>query len=204
MTDSADPPPAEAILGYEAYDDSSSIEGWKPGFEQKSTNNSVTSYVTNGAGVSAPSENLGYYFSGMRGPPGEMREGGNGSTYTTATSLIIVNMTAMRNESWQNSTLPANVPSRANAEIVWLPVSESGILVVIGGVINPELLSPNRSPTDDDIKASVSIFESTLLYLSNRRLQTQTSPTFMRELPIYDVASQNWQGYLLHSHQTVH
>lgn len=204
MTDSADPPPAEVILGYEAYDDSSSIEGWKPGFEQKSTNDSVTRYVTNGAGVSVPSENLGFYFSGMRGPPGEMREGGNGSTYTTATSLITVNMTAMRNESWQNSSLPGNISGRANAEIVWLPVSESGILVVIGGVINPEILAPNRNLTYDDMTASVSISESIFLYLSNWRLQTQTSPTFMRELPIYDVASQNWQGYLLYSHQTVH
>lgn len=170
MTDSANPPPAEVILGYEAYAGSSSIEGWKPGFEQKSTNDSVTRYVTNGAGVSVPSENLGFYFSGMHGPVGELIKGGDGSTYTTATSLITVNMTTMRNESWQNSSLPANIPARANAEIVWLPVSESGILVVIGGVINPEILSPNRSLTDDDIKASVSISESTFLYLSNRRL----------------------------------
>ncbi|KAF3403315.1 putative carboxymethylenebutenolidase [Talaromyces pinophilus] len=181
LTDSANPPPAEVILGYEAYKDSSSIEGWKPGFEQKSTNDSVTRYVTNGAGVSVPSENRGFYFSGMRGPVGDLIQGGDGSTYTTATSLITVNMTTMGNESWQNSSLPVNIPARANAEIVWLPVSESGILVVIGGVINPEILSPSRSLTDDDIKAS----ETT-------HAQTQTSPTFMRELPIYDVASQNW------------
>lgn len=169
MTDNANLPPAEVILGYEAYDDSASIEGWKPGFEQKSTNNNVTRYVTNGAGVSVPSENLGFYFSGMCGPAGELIERGNGSTYTRATSLITVNMTVMRNESWQNSSLPANVPGRANAEIVWLPVSESGILVVIGGVINPEILSPNRNLTEDDIKASVSLPDSIHFYLPNRR-----------------------------------
>lgn len=156
LIDSASPPPAEVILGYEAYEDSASIEGWQPGFEQKSTNNSVTHHVTNGAGVSVPSENLGFYFSGMRGSTGELLEGGNGSTYTTTPSLITVNMTAMRNESWQNVSLPANVPGRANAEIVWLPVSDSGILVVIGGVINPEILSPNRNLTYEDITASVS------------------------------------------------
>jgi hypothetical protein len=145
------------ILGYEAYADSTSIEGWKPGFEQKSTSNSVTRYVTNGAGVSAPSENLGFYFSGMRGPTGGMIDEGDGSTYATATSLITVNMTTMRNESWQNSSLPANVPGRANAEIVWLPISESGILIVIGGIINHEILSSNRNLTYEDMTASVSI-----------------------------------------------
>jgi hypothetical protein len=134
---------------------------------------------------------------------GELIEGGNGSTYTTATSLITVNMTAMRNESWRNSSLPANVSGRANAEMVWLPVSESGILVVIGGVINPEILAPNRNLTYDDMTASVSLPDSICFYLSNRIFQSQTSPTFMKELPIYDVASQNWQVYLSYSQETM-
>lgn len=156
MTDGTNPPPAEVILGYEAYEGSASIEGWKPGFEQKSTDNSVTRYVTNGAGVSVPSENLGFYFGGMYGPTGDLVEGGNGSTYSIATSLIAVNMTAMRNETWRNISLPAHISGRANAEIVWLPASESGILVVIGGVTNPEILSPNDNLTYEDIVASAS------------------------------------------------
>lgn len=198
LTNSANPPPAEVILGYEAYEDPASIESWKPGFYQKITNNNVTRYITNGAGVSVPSENLGFYFSGMLGPTGGTTEGGHGSAYTAATNLITVNTTTMRKEAWQNSSLPSTVPGRANAEIVWLPVSESGILVVIGGVINPKILSPDRNLTYDDINASVSIPGRTYFYLFNR-LQKQTSPTFMEEIPIYDIASQTWQVYLSYS-----
>jgi hypothetical protein len=161
LTNSASPPPAEVILGYEAYEDSASIESWKPGFHQKSTNNNVTRYITNGAGVSVPSEDLGFYFSGILGPTGETTEGDNGSAYTAATNLITVNMKTMRKEAWQNSSLPSTVPGRANAEIVWLPVSESGVLVVIGGVVNPGILSPDQNLTYDDINASVSILGRT-------------------------------------------
>jgi hypothetical protein len=60
----------------------------------------------------------------------------------TANSLIRVDMSTMRAEKWSNITLPDNVPGRANAEIAWIPVSESGALIAIGGVINPEIVSP--------------------------------------------------------------
>lgn len=147
------------VLGYEASENSASVQGWEPGFTQKSTNNGVTRYITNGAGVSAPSENLGFYFSGMGGPNGGIIEGGDGSANTTATSLITVNMTNMGTENWQNSSLPSDVAGRANAEVVWLPVSESGVLVAIGGVINPEILTPDRNLTYSEAQASVSILQ---------------------------------------------
>jgi hypothetical protein len=157
LTDSTNPPPSEVVLGYEAFQDLANTPQSKLGFIQKSTNNGVTRYITNGAGVSAPSENLGFYFSGMQGPNGSIIEGGDGSANTTATSLITVNMTTMGTEDWQNSTLAPNIPGRANAEVVWLPVSESGVLVVIGGVINPEMLTPDRNLTGSEAIASVSI-----------------------------------------------
>lgn len=144
------------VLGYEAYKYPTSTQDWNPGFVEKSTDNGVTRYITNGASVSAPSENLGFYFSGMRGPDGGIIEGGIDSANTTATSLITVNMTSDSTDNWQNISLPANVPGRANAEVVWLPISDAGVLIVIGGVINPEILTPDRNLTNAAAGASVS------------------------------------------------
>lgn len=156
LTNSENPPPSDVILGYEVYEYSTNIPNWNTGFIQKSTDNDVTRYVTNGAGVSAPSENLGFYFSGMRGPSWGSIEGGDRSANTTANSFVTVNMTTMRLETWQNMTLPTNVTPRANAELVWLPVGESGVLVAIGGVINPEIITPERNLTESQAAQSVS------------------------------------------------
>ena len=46
-------------------------------------------------------------------------------------------MNPLQLESWSNYTLPAWIPSRASAEIVWIPVSERGILISLGGVVDP-------------------------------------------------------------------
>ncbi|KAL1967301.1 hypothetical protein VTN77DRAFT_3347 [Rasamsonia byssochlamydoides] len=175
LTDSQDPPPADVVLGYEEYEWGLPPPSWQPGFVQKSLPAGITRYVTNGAGVSAPSENLGFYFSGMRGADWGSIEDGDQSANTIADTLIMVNMTSMRKESWQNTTLPADVPGRANAELVWIPVSESGVLIAIGGVINPEVLTASRNLTAAEAQAS-----------------TQTSPTFMEILPVYDVSTQAW------------
>jgi hypothetical protein len=54
--------------------------------------------------------------------------------------MITVDMTNMGHFNFTNSTLPELVLGRANAEIVWVPVSPKGILVAIGGVINPDMI----------------------------------------------------------------
>jgi hypothetical protein len=155
LTNSEQPPPSDVVLGYEADEYGTSILNWQPGFIQKSLNNGVTRYITNGAGVSAPSENLGFYFSGVRGANWGPIEEGDQSANTTANSMITLNMTTMRVESWQNSSLPSSIPGRANAELVWLPVSQSGVLIAIGGVINPEILTATQQLTVAQAQASV-------------------------------------------------
>lgn len=118
----------------------------------------MTRFLTNGAGVSIPSENLGFYFSGMRGKDwGIIAEGGfpNNTANLTASTLISVNMTTMRDEIWENDTLPDTIPARANAELVWIPISESGALIAMGGVTNPEVLSPIRHLTEEQMVAAV-------------------------------------------------
>lgn len=146
------------ILGYEADQWGPYRESWSPGFLQKTLPNGVTRFVTNGAGVSVPSENLGFYFSGMRSEDwGLIAEGGfpNITANVTANTLISVNMTTMRDEKWENDTLPDNIPARANAELVWIPVSESGALIAMGGVTDPEVLNPSRSLTEEQMIAAV-------------------------------------------------
>ncbi|KAK5273392.1 hypothetical protein LTR40_013792, partial [Exophiala xenobiotica] len=171
---SSSPQSAETVLGYEAYQYGPNRASWSPGFYQGSLPDGVTRYITNGAGVSAPSENLGFYFSGMRAPDWGPIYYEDSSANQTANTLIQVDMSVMRSEKWTNTTLPDNIAPRANAELVWLPVSDQGVLVAIGGVTAPEEIWPaglNSSQTSTS--------------------QAQ-SPGFMESLPVYDIGSQTW------------
>jgi len=89
-------------------------------FSSKGLTDGVTRYITDGGAVSAPSENLGFYFSGVHGQNWGAIEDGDHSANITANTLITVNMSTMRNETWSNKTLPDNIPGRINAELVWI------------------------------------------------------------------------------------
>ena len=154
-TDSADPPDADEVLAYEAFQYGPERASWKPGFVRKTLPDDVTRYITNGAGVSAPSENLGFYFSGMRAEDWGLIQNGDHSANRTANTLITVDMSEMRHESWTNNTLPPDILGRANAELVWVPVSDRGVLVAIGGVINPESVISSRGLTEAQETESV-------------------------------------------------
>lgn len=154
-TNSSSPPAADAILGYEAYEYGPARQSWSAGFINKELPTNITRYVTNGAGVSAPSENMGYYFSGMRGADWGPIYQYDGSANTLADTLISVNMTVMREETWSNSTLPPAIPPRANAELAWIPAGDNGVLVALGGVIDPESLTVIQALNDSQANASV-------------------------------------------------
>lgn len=157
-TDAEDAQLPNQILAYEAYQWGTYRHAWSPGFLQKTLPDGVNRYVTNGAGVSVPSESLGFYFSGMRSEDwGIIAEGGlpNITASISANTLISVDMSTMRDEKWENDTLPDHILARANAELVWIPVSESGVLIAIGGVTDPEILTPNRSLTQAQQTAAV-------------------------------------------------
>ena len=104
----------------------------------------MTRYVTHGGQVSVPSENLAFYFGGMRGPDWGPITSDDASANTTADTLIMANFTSTGDENlWRNSTLPTFVSSRVHPQLVWIPVSEQGIFVVIGGVKVPEDIYPD-------------------------------------------------------------
>jgi Kelch motif len=174
LTDSVSPQSEYTVLGYEAHQFGPQRDSWAPGFYQGSLTAGVTRYITNGAGVSAPSENLGFYFSGMRSPDWGPIYYDDASANTTAGTLIQVDMSVMRSEEWTNTTLPDNILPRADADLVWLPVSQNGVLLAIGGVTATEEISP-MGLNESQISESESV-----------------SPSFMTSIPIYDVASKTW------------
>lgn len=175
LTNSTEPPPDNEVIGYEAYQYGPFRNNWEPGWNEETLSPNVIRYITNGAGVSVPSENLGFYFSGMRSPDwGPFTYDGMESN-ATADTLITVNMAVMREEKWTNDTFPNYINGRANAELVWVPVSESGVLVAVGGVVDP-----------------VEFWRDTGLDASQTARSKSVSPTFMETVPVYDVHTQEW------------
>ncbi|KAI9799472.1 MAG: hypothetical protein M1833_003994 [Piccolia ochrophora] len=175
-TDSLRPPPATSVLGYERYQYGPERASWDPGFYNGELPEGVSRYITAGAAVNIPSENLGFYFSGMkRKDGGDIRTSGRQQYNATAVSdsLIAIDMATMREENWSNDTLPDDIPGRANGELVWIPSSDRGLLVAIGGVINPEWAY--RLPSEALTSKS-----------------EDESPGFMKTVSVYDIRSKKW------------
>ncbi|KAL4878082.1 hypothetical protein BJY04DRAFT_229983 [Aspergillus karnatakaensis] len=167
-----DPPPPDSVLAYERYQYGPHSDLWQPQFINTDTDN-VTRYVTNGAGVSAPSENLAFYISGMRAPNwGPIFD--NSSATSLSQNMIKLDMAEMRDPVWTNTSLPDYVPARANAEAVWVPVSEKGVVVLIGGVLHPETIYAGGLSDDEEAESE------------------RVSPVYMRTVSVYDVAGNQW------------
>ena len=117
-----DLPAANWTLGYEQDQDGLESINWMPSFIQSSLPDGLTRF--SGGVISAPSENLRFYFSGIYAQSwGTILDG-----QSAANALITVKMPTMSNQTWSNNTLPDNVPGRFNAELVWIPVSSVGCL----------------------------------------------------------------------------
>ncbi|KAL2862472.1 uncharacterized protein BJX67DRAFT_366303 [Aspergillus lucknowensis] len=172
-TDSQDDAAADRVLAYERFEYGPHSNLWEPGFIEDQLDDDMTRYVTDGAGVSVPSENLGFYVSGMRAPGwGPIWD--NETATRLSQQMIRVDMSEMRDPVWSNLTIPDSVPARANAEAVWVPVSDSGVIVLVGGVNNPEsIYTAGLSEDDED---------------ESRRI----SPAFMETVSVYDIATDRW------------
>jgi hypothetical protein len=179
-TDAYSPPPDDEVAQYNQYA-YGPPEQFENGFVLEYLPSGLTRYITDGAAVSVPSENLGFYFGGLRSAtfgdiyydPGAANASLNADSLSE--TLIKVDMSDQENSVWHNYTLPTSVPGRANAEIVWIPVSKQGILVAIGGVIFPSYANVNQ--TDNPAQTLES---------------EQQSPAFMSTVAVYDVANQVW------------
>ncbi len=160
MTDAFKSPSADSVAAFQVYP-SGPPKAFNKGFILDTLDTGITRYVTDGASVSVPSENLGFYFGGLRsaswGPiyylPGPKNQSVNADQLSL--TMIEIDMTTQGKEKWKNSTLPNSVPGRANAELVWVPVSEKGILVAIGGVVFPAYANVNQTNNASSTAISV-------------------------------------------------
>ncbi|KAJ5542070.1 hypothetical protein N7461_008073 [Penicillium sp. DV-2018c] len=174
-TDSTEPPPANQVLSYAAHQYGAYKSSWTPGWKQEYLSTNVTRYITNGAAASVPSENLGFYFSGMRAPDWGDFTLNQLQSNVTADTLITLDMSTLQDGKWTNDTLPSYIPGRSSAELVWVPVSESGVLVAIGGVVEPIEFFRNEKSNSSRTEESKKI-----------------SPTFMETVSVFDVKSKKW------------
>ncbi|KAK3996151.1 RING finger protein B [Cladorrhinum sp. PSN332] len=171
-------PPGDRVRVYQKY--STTSENWIPGFNEVELQNNITRYITYGGGASAPSEKLAWYFTGyksMSGGPIYLPDGafrnGTDTANVTANQLITVDTTAPNRVTWTVKPLPSFIQGRANPEVVWVPIGAKGILVAIGGVVDPDYLYANMKSRNE----------------ANSRA---TSPQFMSTIDIYDIANDQW------------
>lgn len=93
----------------------------------------------------------------------------------TLEKMVKVDMKTIHDATWTNNTLPDHVRGRGSASLVWLPVSDQGLLLAIGGVKNP-----------------VDVFSG---YYSDASLETEAnavSPGFMQTISVYDIKNDVW------------
>ncbi|KAL5356467.1 hypothetical protein BJX96DRAFT_162494 [Aspergillus floccosus] len=167
-------PYADQTFSYELFQYGAERANWAPGPWDVRLDNGVMNFITNGAGVSAPSENLGVYFSGVHEANWGSPEYSDPALNATSNTMVTVDMSSMRDYKWTNKTLPDYIRGRTNAEAVWLPVGSSGIVVIIGGV------------TD-----SVSVIRP-VLSSDQEKESNAVSPSFMESVAIYDIAGDKW------------
>lgn len=153
-------PLGTAVRGYRAF--TSQVPDFTPGPVEDNLDGSVTRFVAYGGAASAPSENLAWYFSGLRSPTGGLiydveRGGTNETTLPSQVSdtLITLSLEKEQRPNWTNKTLPKDIPGRAGAELVWVPVGTKGILVALGGVVDPSFIKINGRSGDPDNNVSV-------------------------------------------------
>ena len=165
-------PPADFVYGYRLYEDSPDVVMPELGPFSIMLPDGITRYITDGAGVSVPSEKLAFYIGGMTAS--EPTSFDAGEAQVSSDLFIKMNMSVPGALNASKQTLPTDVISRANGQLVWLPVSSQGLLVLLGGVVYPENLF------DDTLNAS-QVEESSII-----------SPSFMSTIHLYDIASDAW------------
>ncbi|KFY77754.1 hypothetical protein V499_02931, partial [Pseudogymnoascus sp. VKM F-103] len=173
-------PDAGSTFGYQRYWYGGQDKKFEPTFLLNTEITAgITRYVGYGAGVSVPSENMGYYFGGMNskshGPVYYPSDNATTDPTTYSRDLISVDMTNQMQEVWKNETIKSIVPGRASPEMVWVPVGKNGLLVVIGGVVDPVFANASFSLTAER--------------MANSQLK---SPAFITTVSVYDVESKTW------------
>ncbi|KAF9873213.1 kelch repeat protein [Colletotrichum karsti] len=176
-TDAAAPPDGDKAPVWRYYNENNAPL-FEAGGSEIPFGNGITRYVAYGGAASAPSENKAWYVGGLRSSAwGEIYRQSTSSNLTasnTSNTLITLDMTNQNFEKFSNDSLPPEIKPRANPSVVWVPVGKEGILVVVGGVTNPEVANYAARKSKDPV------------------LNERESPEFMKKIDIYDVASKSW------------
>ncbi|ETN46419.1 uncharacterized protein HMPREF1541_00603 [Cyphellophora europaea CBS 101466] len=131
--------------------------------------------IAYGAGASVPSENLSFYFGGM-----QMQDGSQigyfrrpSDRMVVSRTLITVDTAEQKNADWQYIDPTSDtILTRAHARMVWIPVGEQGLLIVVGGVLAPtDVLNNNIAWPNDTM---------------------EVGNNFTQEFAVYDIASRTW------------
>jgi hypothetical protein len=168
QTSAYSPPAANDVQGYEAYWYGPPRSSFTRGFIDNSLPDGITRYVAYGAGVNVPSENKGFYFSGLRspssGPIFYTSTNDSINANTVSDTLISVDLSVQMSEKWANQSLPTEAPGRASAELAWVPVGKNGVLIAIGGVVYPVYANVTQSLTDTQSATNVSQYKLDVLH----------------------------------------
>ncbi len=176
-TDAYAMPHADEVQCYQADQYGVDKPAFRPGFVNVDLPSPLTRYLAYGAAANAPSENKAWYFAGLHAP-------GWGPIYTVSANdsltainasntLIELDMAVQQQETWTNTSLPDAIHGRANPELVWVPVGEQGLLVALGGVVDPEFVTVTAKSRNTAASAA-------------------ESPAFLATIDVYDVASKTW------------
>ena len=163
-SDSFPDPDADFVSEYQAHAYEGKESGFKPGFVSDALPDGVTRYAVYGAGVSAPSENRAWYFSGVyneaHGPSYSGGFGDDAALPVVSRDFISVEFDeeSQNSETWKNATLPGSVGKRGGAQGVFVPVGEGGILVFVGGVTHGEFANGTAESSNPAALVSPSSF----------------------------------------------
>ena len=159
------PPPPTQFSVYEEF-----LQGpartWVAGYTNMDIDaaSNTNVYVGSGAGVNVRELNMSYYFSGLHSETWGLIKG-PGVTIdpwianVTSHQLISVDMSSQLSPVWKNVTTPATARPRVNPEMVFVPVGDNGVLIVVGGVLWPDWMtdSTGASPNATETTQSVSL-----------------------------------------------
>lgn len=158
------------------------VQQWTPGIAntyppENSAN--VSNNLAYGAWTNAPSEKLGFWFSGLQAANGGyINLQPNLSTKadqpnTTSRTFIKVDMSSPQKALWQNLTWPTWLAPRSEGGLVWLPYGQQGMLLAFGGIDLPGDLSTSG------------------INLNSTYKKQQTND-YMTNIGVYDIAQDAW------------
>lgn len=145
---------------------------------------SVTNYVYAGAVARSPGDRKSWWFSGSRAVNWTEVVYGRTTPDVSAGALsnylITADFSNQQIPTFTNTSIDPSIPARAGASMVFLPVGDQGILVVLGGVsvFDPVWMVgfDGRSKyTTNDLKS-----------------QATASTKLLRTIDIYDIAGAKW------------